>query len=417
MTGVVRGFAGRVVGIVVVLLLVVGVVAVLSGGDDKRTLTAHFPRAVSVYEGTDVRILGVNVGTVTAVIPEGNSVRVEIEYDAEQKLPAEATAAIVTPTLVADRFIQLGPAYTGGKVLPDDADIALDKTGVPVELDRIYAALRDLTSALGPTGVNADGTLNRTLKAGAEALGGNGELGNQMLRNLAAAATTFGQGSGDLFETVTQLAQFTDTLATNDKLVRAFIADLAGVSESLVTERTELQAALTSVARAVGTVKTFVQDNREALVTDVEKLTRVMKTINSERDSLDTAMKVAPVAIGNLVLAFNVPSGSVGSRIGFEGNIADADGLLCALVQQSDLPAPAKKLACKIFEGLLEPLLAGSPKSTAKDTGANGTSTSQRQGPPQSQQDTPGAGIAPEDLGPYVTGNDATVEGLLGGGG
>ena len=49
---------------------------------ETKTVTAHFPRAVSVYEGTDVRILGVNVGRVTAVIPEGNSVRVEMEYDA-----------------------------------------------------------------------------------------------------------------------------------------------------------------------------------------------------------------------------------------------------------------------------------------------------------------------------------------------
>ncbi len=50
-------------------------------------MTAHFPRAVSVYKGTDVRILGVNVGRVTAVIPEGNSVRVEMEYDAEYDVP------------------------------------------------------------------------------------------------------------------------------------------------------------------------------------------------------------------------------------------------------------------------------------------------------------------------------------------
>ena len=51
--------------------------------DETKTVTAHFPRAVSIYKGTDVRILGVNVGQVTAVIPEGNSVRVEMEYDAD----------------------------------------------------------------------------------------------------------------------------------------------------------------------------------------------------------------------------------------------------------------------------------------------------------------------------------------------
>ena len=49
-----------------------------------------FPRAVSVYKGTDVRILGVSVGEVTAVIPAGNAVRVEMEYDAEYDLPKDA---------------------------------------------------------------------------------------------------------------------------------------------------------------------------------------------------------------------------------------------------------------------------------------------------------------------------------------
>ena len=55
--------------------------------DETKTVTAHFPRAVSVYKGTDVRVLGVNVGRVTAVIPEGNSVRVEMEYDADVRPP------------------------------------------------------------------------------------------------------------------------------------------------------------------------------------------------------------------------------------------------------------------------------------------------------------------------------------------
>ena len=94
----------------------------------------------------------------------------------------------------------------GDKVMADGADIALPDTGVPVELDRIYASLRDLSEALGPNGVNKDGTLDHVLQAGAKALDGKGELGNQMLTQLAAAAQTFGEGSGPLFDTVTQLA-------------------------------------------------------------------------------------------------------------------------------------------------------------------------------------------------------------------
>lgn len=351
-------YSGRFLGaLLIVLLLCATYFWAVRDSTETKTVTAHFPRAVSVYQDTDVRILGVNVGRVVSVTPEGNSVRVEMEYDAQYDVPADAKAVIVTPTLVADRFVQLTPAFeSGDEVMADGADIALPETGVPVELDRIYASLRDLSQALGPNGVNKDGTLDHVLAAGADALEGKGALGNEMLTELAAAAETFGEGAGPLFDTVSQLAEVTTVLAKNDRFVRAFIRDLAGVSEQLAGEREEIQAALGSVADAVGTVKSFVRDNRKALVTDVDRLTRVLKTINSERSSIDTALRVAPTAIGNLALAYNAETGTIGSRIGVSGNLWDADALLCSIVQQAGLPRAAANLACRLFEQLLEPI-------------------------------------------------------------
>ncbi|WP_205472476.1 MCE family protein [Nocardioides sp. SYSU D00038] len=410
-----RTVPARVVVVAVAVALLVGLFFVVREPAETRTVTAHFPRAVSVYVGTDVRILGVNVGRVTAVVPEGNSVRVEMEYDAEHPVPADAKAAIVTPTLVADRFVQLTPAYSGGPKLADGADIALPDTGVPVELDRIYASLRDLSEALGPNGVNADGTLDNLLRAGAEGLGGQGERGHEMITRLSEAAETFGEGSGPLFDTVTELATFTSVLAENDELVRAFIKDLAGVSASLVSERVELQKALASVSRAVGTVEQFVKGNRTALVRSVERLTRVAKTIGSERESLDQALRTAPVAIGNLTVAYNNATGTIGSRIGVQGNVWDADGLLCAIVQQAPrLPRPTKDLACNIFKRLLEPVLNQVPevpppygRSGAGRGGGGGSGTANGGGAGGA---APGAGTER-----YVGPGDASLSGLLGG--
>ena len=113
-----KGLERRVVLLVVVLLGLAAILTVVVTPTETKTVTAHFPRAVSVYEGTEVRILGVPVGEVTAVIPEGNSVRVEMEYDAQYDVPADAKAVIVTPTLVADRFVQLTPVYEGGRRWP-----------------------------------------------------------------------------------------------------------------------------------------------------------------------------------------------------------------------------------------------------------------------------------------------------------
>jgi ABC-type transporter Mla subunit MlaD len=155
------------------------------------------------------------------------------------------------------------------------------------------------------------------------------------------------------------------------------------------------------VADSVGTVKTFVQDNRKALVTDVEKLTRLMKTINSERDSIDTALAVAPVAINNLTLAYNAESGTIGSRIGIQGQLWDADGFLCAIVQQSQMPKVSKDLACTIFKQLLEPVESNVPAipGSGKQTSASA--------PPEPAARTQAR---------YSSDDTPTLTGLLGGG-
>ena len=407
----------RVAVVVVAVILLAASFLLVRQPAASKTVTAHFPRAVSVYKGTDVRVLGVNVGRVTAVTPEGNSVRVDMEYDGDVDLPKDAKAVIVTPTLVADRFVQLTPVYTSGPKMADGADIPLPDTGVPVELDRIYASIKDLAEALGPNGVNKDGTLNHLLQAGAKALDGQGQRGNEMLTEMSQAAATFGKGAGPLFDTVDQLAQFTNTLATNDKFVRAFVKDLAGVSDSLVSERTQIQRALAAVADSVGTVKTFVQSNRQALVEDVEQLTQVMKTINSERDSINTALAVAPVAMNNLTLAYNNQTGTIGSRIGIQGQLWDSDGFLCAVVQQSQLPKASKDLACAIFKQLLEPAenqippISGSGKQGDQQSATSaGRPAAGRTGTgPDSQR------IA-ETQARYISDDAPTLAGLLGGG-
>ena len=90
-----------------------------------------------------MRILGVPVGEVTAVVPEGDTVRVDMTYDAEYDLPADAQAVIITPTLTADRFVQLTPTYESGPKLEDGATIEVQDTPVGGAAVRVaFPALR-----------------------------------------------------------------------------------------------------------------------------------------------------------------------------------------------------------------------------------------------------------------------------------
>jgi phospholipid/cholesterol/gamma-HCH transport system substrate-binding protein len=358
-TAVVRAVAGAVV---VVLLAGLGALA-RPRRADTVTVTAHFPRAVGLYEGSDVRILGVKVGRVGTVEPEGTSVKVTFSYDAEHKVPAAAKAAVVAPSVVSDRYVQLLPVYRDGPVLADGADIPLDQTATPVELDRIFSSLNDLNVALGPQGANADGALTRLLATGADNLDGQGAKIHDTLRDFSTAIGTLADGKDDLFGTIQSLQVFTTALAKSDRQVRAFNQDLAQVADQLAGERGELDAALKHLAVALGEVSTFVRDNREDLTASIKDLADVTSVLRKQKAALAEALEKGPLALSNLNLAYNPKSGTLDTRNNAQHPSAAA--ILCSVlteIGQGD--------RCDEVGDLLDELEKGLPGAAAAAAGA-----------------------------------------------
>ena len=79
-----------------------------------RHYSAMFTQTVGLYKGSDVRVLGVKVGHVTAVRPEGDQVRVDMDVDPKVALAADTDAVIIAPTLVSDRYVQLTKPWASG---------------------------------------------------------------------------------------------------------------------------------------------------------------------------------------------------------------------------------------------------------------------------------------------------------------
>ena len=118
-----RGLTG-LLAIAVVLVLAVSVaIWWLFNGASERRVTAYFTAAVGIYPGGDVRILGVPVGTIDSVTPQGRLVRVEMSVDRDVRVPANASAVAVSPSVVSDRYVQLAPVYRGGPEMRDGAVI------------------------------------------------------------------------------------------------------------------------------------------------------------------------------------------------------------------------------------------------------------------------------------------------------
>lgn len=298
----------------VLALLVAGALWWLLSDGGQRRITAYFSSAVGIYSGGDVRVLGVPVGTVDEVEPSGKTVRVSMSVDREVRIPADAKAVEVSPSVVSDRYVQLAPVYRGGPRMEDGAVIPRARTATPVELDAVYRSLNKLTKALGPQGANSDGALTELLDTSAKNLDGNGKALADTLRDLGQAGTTLSGSSEELFGTVDNLQKFTSMLAANDQQVRRFNTQMREVSQLMADERDDLDASMSELAIALGKVEKFIRDNREHLKKNVDQLNAVAATLVKQQAALDESLTNAPIALGNLQNVYNSASGTLDTR-------------------------------------------------------------------------------------------------------
>src|SRR5690242_20714629 len=117
----------------------------------KNSFVAYFANANGLYTGDEVRILGVAVGTVDQIDPQPDRTKVTFSVDRKYPVPADVQAAILSPSLVTARAIQLVPAYSGGPELASGGTIPQERTAVPVEWDDFRRQLEKLTQSLQPT--------------------------------------------------------------------------------------------------------------------------------------------------------------------------------------------------------------------------------------------------------------------------
>ncbi|GAB1515540.1 MCE family protein [Actinophytocola sp. KF-1] len=325
----------RGVSIAVVLALVVALFLwwLLVEGNQRR-YSAVFTGVVGLYEDNDVRVLGVKVGHIDKVTPNGDTVRVDMLVDRTVKIPANAKAVIVAPALVSDRYVQFTPVYTGGDTMVEGTVLGKDRTATPLEVDDLYASLNRVSVTLGPNGVNKDGALADLLDTLAANADGNGAALNQTITQLSQMARTLSGSDEDLFATVDNLQEFTAALAANDAAVNEFNEQAADVTAFLADEREDLGEAVRQLGIALGAVQKFINDNRAHLKSNVDKLASITQVLVDQRAALSEVADVAPLALSNIINSYNGSSGTLDARADLNELAQPPIVTVCNLIRQ-----------------------------------------------------------------------------------
>ena len=300
--------------LVVVLALVVGYVGYrLYEKLTNNTVVAYFPAANALYPGDKVQIMGLRVGAIDKIEPAGDKMKVTFHYENKYKVPANASAVILNPTLVASRAIQLEPPYKGGPALADNAVIPEERTQVPVEWDQLRNSITNIISKLGPTPEQPKGPFGEVIESFADGLAGKGKQINTTLDSLSRALTALNQGRGDFFAVVRSLALFVNALHQDDAQFVALNQNLADFTTHLAHSDADLANAVQQFDGLLKTIRPWLDQNRGVLTQDINNLADVTNTIlqPDPLNGLETALHVVPTAAANINQIYHPSHGSV----------------------------------------------------------------------------------------------------------
>ncbi len=243
---------------------------------------ALFAEAGGLTVGNEVRMSGMNVGSVSDVSLQGAKVAVTFVVDSGVRLGSETTAHIRTGTLLGQRVMTIESAGSG--TLHSADVIPLSRTSSPYSLTEAVSDLTTNTGGTDTANINASlDTLSDTLDQIAPQLGPTFDGLTELSRSLNSRNDNLRallKGAGDISGVLGKRSQQLNTLILNAN-------DLIGM---LNARREAIVSLLASVSTVAEQLSGLVADNEKDLAPALEKLNSVTAMLEKNRDNIGKAL-------------------------------------------------------------------------------------------------------------------------------
>ncbi|BDE12272.1 MULTISPECIES: MCE family protein [Mycobacterium] len=265
--------------------------------DNSTTVHADFNYVNGIYPGSKVTVLGVPVGRVTDVHPQGTTVRVSMSLPGNVALPPEVDAYVVSPALISDRSVELGPAYRGsGPTLRSGHVIPAERTHAPITFDSMLGSLNTLTAALGPQ----QGDLGEVLARGTEQWRGQGKQFNAAIRNLSSATGVLGARAEDIGALVDNLTALTNAFERRQVSLNTLVEQLGQLGQSWADQDPDITGSMNDLKVVLDQVNTFTATHGNDLGAVAANLNAVGEVLTAKRPALAEFMDLVPLMMQNL---------------------------------------------------------------------------------------------------------------------
>lgn len=201
---------------------------------------AIMPDSVGLYVNNAVTQMGVRIGKITAITPDALSVRVNFTAG-QRPLPGDVKAVIRSPSILADRSLELVGNYDSGPQLRAGGCIPMSRSLTPKSLTQAIGSATDFINAINPRGSTNVGDVVNGID---QSLHGQGAGINKLLTTTSAVLDSPDQAIGDVGAITKNLAVLTSSLRAIEPTLKEVLTEAD-------------QIAPEAVNTALGTTKTL----------------------------------------------------------------------------------------------------------------------------------------------------------------
>lgn len=188
--------------------------------------------SVGMYVGNPVTQMGYRIGTVRTIEPTDAQVKVSFTIDQPRTLPRDVSAVIRSPSILADRALELVGNYAGGpKLAPGDC-VPLDRTSTPLSISQVIGSATNFVNGISPEG---SASLQNALDGVAKAATGNGVAANQLLTKSSALLDNPDKPINELGEITRNVSQLTAMLRDNRVPLKQIVQDMSVTDPDVYT--------------------------------------------------------------------------------------------------------------------------------------------------------------------------------------
>jgi phospholipid/cholesterol/gamma-HCH transport system substrate-binding protein len=203
---------------------------------------AFMPDTIGLYVGNPVTQMGYPVGKVTSIQAGVSHVRVDFALTEQRQIPSDVKAIIRSPSILADRSLELVGNYAGGPTLQPAGCISLDRSVSPKSLSEVIGSADTFVNAINASGsTNVAGTVR-----GLDQLShGNGAGVKHLLTLSSALLDSPDQAISDIGSITRNVAELTTALKDIRGPMKEILTDG-------VTTTPDLAIAVDGAARLAG---------------------------------------------------------------------------------------------------------------------------------------------------------------------